>query len=253
MPKVITVANRKGGTGKTTTVVNVAAEFGRRGRRVLVIDLDTQGHASIGLGCGLHVSGRPSVHDVFRQPELPLASVLIETPTKGVTLLAADTAFDGIGAEVSSLLLRNKLHELAQHREFDVVVIDTPPTLDVMLLNALSACHGVLVPFVPHFLAEVGVKQLADLFYKVAVTNNASLKLIGLLPVMLDRRTKLHKKVLSNLVGQFGENRMLRGIRSNIRLAEAFEHGQPVSAFAPKSAGAMDYYMLVEELDALWK
>ena len=252
MAKVITVANRKGGTGKTTTAVNVSAEWGRRGKKVLLIDLDTQGHASIGVGCGIHHSNRPSIHDVFREPEKALVDLILDTPTQGVWLLAADTSFDGIGTEISTLLLKKKLHELEQAKQFDVVVIDTPPTLDVMLLNALTACHGILVPFVPHFLAEVGVRQLADLFYKVAVTNNENLKMIGLLPIMLDKRTKLHNKVLASLVGQFGKNRMLRGVRSNIRLAEAFEQGLPVSGYAPKSAGAMDYYMLVEELEALW-
>jgi len=249
---VVAVANRKGGTGKSTTVVNLAAEWGRRGYRTLVVDLDTQAHAGIGLGCGTCGREGPSCHEMFRSGAFRLAEAVRETRVPNVWLAPADPDFEDPGTKADPQILARQIQQLEGAWEFDRVLVDTPPTLDHLLVNAMGAAHGVLVPFVPHHLCAVGVRQLARLFYRVATHHNRSLKLLGLVPVMVDRRMNLHRRVLTEMEKQFGRDRVLRGIRSNIRLAEAFEQGQPILEFAPRSPGAMDYHMLAEEIEVLW-
>jgi len=246
--KVVAVANRKGGTGKTTTVVNLANEWAAKGYKTLVIDLDTQGHAAIGLGCPGPFAVEKTIHQIYRDQNLSLDAIVHPTPVENVFLAPADILF--MMQSLDELRLRNALHTPSNQTLYDRVVIDTPPTLDGLLYNGLVAADGVLVPFVPHHLAEVGVKQLARLFYQVATQHNADLKLLGLLPIMYDRKMKLHQRVIDALKKQFGAKRLMRGIRSNIRLAEAFEQGKPVKQFAQKSVGAFDYHLMVEELES---
>lgn len=250
--KIIAVANRKGGTGKTTSAVNLAADWASKGYNVLLIDLDTQGHSAIGIGCGEHEKHWPTVHTLFKNPAMDLNELIMPTPIENFSLLAADTSFDGLGVEWDTTLLRDKINVPEIQNEYQRIVIDTPPTLDALLISAMVAAHGVLVPFVPHHLAEVGVRQLAKLFYRVATQHNTNLKLLGLLPIMVDKRIRLHQQVVVTLKKQFGDKRVLRGIRNNIKLAEAFSVGKPIVQYAPKSAGAMDYNLLSDELESFW-
>jgi len=247
-PLIVAIANRKGGTGKTTTAVNLAAEWGRLGHRTLLIDLDTQGHAAIGIGCRELRHGAGTVHDLFLDPSVALRDVVRETPVENVWLVPADTGF--MSQSLDALVLQRALLEGSAIESFERVVLDTPPTLDGLLVNALAVAQGVVVPFVPHHLAEVGVRQLANLFYQVATQYNPELKLFGLLPIMYDRHLRLHRRVIEDLGRQFGKQRMLRGIRMNIRLAEAFESGQPVSVYSARCAGSMDYRLMAEELES---
>lgn len=249
-PLTVVIANRKGGTGKTTTAVNLAAEWGEQGFRTLLIDLDTQGHAAIGLGCAELRYRAGTVHDIFRNPQYAIMRAVYKTPVRNVWLVPADTDF--MSQDVNPLRLRHALSDREVIEGFDRIVVDTPPTLDGLLINGLVTAHGVVVPFVPHHLVGVGVRQLTRLFYQVATRHNPGLKLLGLLPIMYDRRIRLHRRLLDDLGRQYGNQRVLRGIRSNIKLAEAFEAEQPVVKYAPRSAGCMDYRLMARELEVFF-
>lgn len=243
---ILTLANRKGGTGKTTTTVNLAALWGSQGYRVLVIDLDSQGHAAIGLGLAEEPAADTTIHHLLTHPATPLASLWQPTACEGVTLIPADTRFSGHGQQWPLSGLKQALAEADIRQHFDAVIIDTPPTQDGLLISAMSAANAVLVPFLPHHLGEVGARQLARLFYHVATQYNPSLGMLGLLPVMFDARLQLHRQTVARLSCRFGQARMLAGIRNNIKLAEAFAHGVPVHRYAPRSAGATDYRALAQ-------
>lgn len=249
-PFVLAVANRKGGTGKTTTVVNLAAEFAMRGARTLVIDLDTQGHAGLGLGVASR-KGAPAAHHIFRFADWPLAEAVVASAYERLAVIPADQDFDCLGVEADTRRLSAQLQGEA-FRDYDVILLDTPPSLDIILISAMSAAQGVLVPLTPHFLSAEGVRQLSRLFFRVASTLNPSLKLLGLLPVMVDRRVKLHNEVIAEMQREFGAHRLMRGVRPDIKLAEAFSMMKPISVYAPKSRGAMDYRLLAGDLSVLW-
>lgn len=254
---IITLANRKGGTGKTTTTVNLAAVWASQGKRVLVIDLDTQNHCALGLG--FTRTGLPAghaIHQLFQAPagqQPSLTNWILTTPFQGLDLLPADPFFDPGLQALPTTRLRQAIQAQGLAQQYDHILIDTPPTLDGLLLSAAIAAEGLLVPFVPHYLGEVGVLQLARLFYEVTAEENPELLLLGLLPVMLERQQPLHQQILDKLARQFGKPSLLRGIRRNIQLAEAFHQQQPICHYAPRSAGTMDYTLLASELEALWE
>ena len=245
----LAIANRKGGTGKTTTAVNLAAEMAARGYNTLLIDLDTQGHAGWGLGFKDLRQFPFFSHHIFDDPEFDFTKAVYETKFDNLFCSPANLDFVNLAKNFDPLRLHRALEKCKN--QFERVVIDTPPTLDMFLITALCAAHAVIIPFLPHFLAAVGVKQMSRLFYQTATRHNQQLKLLGLVPVMFDRRINMHKQVIAEIVSLFGQKRLLRGIRNNVRLAEAFEAGQPVRYFAPRSVGAMDYHLLTEDIEVL--
>ncbi len=251
---VLTISNRKGGTGKTTSSVNLAAEIAFRGFRTLLIDMDTQSHASIGLGFGILPKGTPSIHDIFSSPEkIDLLAAVKETAFENLFFLPADTNFEGFAVQRQLRLLHDYLNQPEFQERFDFIVLDTPPSLDIVLMNSVAAANGILIPLVPHHLASEGVKQLARLFYKIASTVNPDLKLLGLVPIMVDKRMNMHKTVIENISLQYGNDRLFRGIRTDIHLAESFAAGKPVRYAFPKTRGALDYHLLTDEILQLWK
>ncbi|GAB6161593.1 ParA family protein [Desulfothermus naphthae] len=249
---IISIANRKGGTGKTTTALNLGAEEAARGKKTLLIDLDTQGHLAWGLGFKGEKDFPVYIHKLFEDKNFDLKDAVYETSFENLYLAPSDVNFiNNPQKKIEVDLLKRSLDKYIKENNIDMVIIDTPPTLDIFMLSALVASDVVLIPFLPHFLAAVGVKQMAKLFYKVAVKYNTNLRLLGLVPVMVNKRIGMHKKVIEELTKVFGKNRMLRGIRTNVKLAEAFLAGIPVRYYAPKSAGSMDYYLLTEEIHLL--
>ncbi|NEX16492.1 MAG: ParA family protein [Halochromatium sp.] len=247
MPSVIVITNRKGGTGKTTTAINLAAALAAEGQRILLIDLDTQGHCALGLG-QRPKPGQASVHRLLATPGASLTEALVATAYAGLDLIPADSEFQHDLAPDDDQILVRALAEPAIRDRYDAILIDSPPSLDRLLLNALSAAHWALIPFVPHPLAEEGVRQLAKVFFRVAMTSNPNLRLLGLLPVMYDHRIGQHRRVQDLVASQFGQERLLQGIRSDIKLAEAFAAGQPIRHYAPRCRGSLDYQAAVAEI-----
>lgn len=249
---VLSVSNRKGGTGKTTTAVNLAAEVAARGIATLLIDLDTQGHAAIGLGLAAPAKGEPTSHCVFSRPGARLRDAIRPTGHDHLSIARADPLYDGIGGSVEPTLIARHLRDERLIADYGFIILDTPPSLDPLLMNAVAASRGVLVPLVPHPLGINGVQQLTRLLFRIGSTVNAELRLIGLLPVMVDLRLRLHHDVLADMARHFGASRVLHGVRSDIKLAEAFRDGQPIRTYAPRSRGAVDYAQLADDLMRSW-
>jgi chromosome partitioning protein len=243
MAVTFVVSNRKGGTGKTTVSVNIAAELAAQGRRVLLVDLDSQSHCAVGVGIKVG-KGTPTSHDIFRSADARLANVVQQTAFKNLSLAPADPLFEHGEGLRDEGLLRRALAEKEIVSNFDVVILDTPPSHDILLLNALTAANWVVVPYMPHPLASEGARQLMRVLFKIISGSNQELKLAGFLPMMANDNIRIHRTVNSDVAHQFGASRMLPVIRNDIRLAEAFGAGKPIRYFAPKSRGAEDFAQL---------
>lgn len=243
MTVTMVVSNRKGGTGKTTASVNVAAELAEQGLRVLLVDLDTQSHCALGLGIKVG-RGTPTVHDIFRRPRTALMSVVQPTVVPNLTLAPADPLFEhGEGARDEGLL-RRALADPVIVANFDIVIVDTPPSLDALLLNGLVAANWVLVPFIPHPLSQEGVRQLMRVLFRVISGTNHDLKIAGFLPMMGNDHIRVHRQVSGALAHQFGTFRLLPPIRTDIRLPESFSVGKPIRLYAPETRAAEDFAKL---------
>lgn len=240
----LVVTNRKGGSGKTSTAVNVAAELAFLGQRVLLIDLDTQSHCALGLGVKL-AKNTPTIHGFFAGKHA-LTPAIQSTQWDNLNLIPADPLFEHGSGTKDDFLLRTALTSEGILEQYDILILDTPPSLDTLLLNALYSADRVLVPFLPHFLAGEGVRQLARVLFRVGSNraNEGVRMLVGYVPIMIDKRIGQHKQVAGNVSSQFGATRMLPGVRNDIRVAESFAAGMPVRYFAPKTRAALDYQSL---------
>lgn len=241
--RILAVCNRKGGAGKTTLAVNLAAELAALGWRVLLVDLDSQGHCAVGLGVKVK-TGAPTAHAIFTDPEARLLDAALPTRCENLTLVPADAWFEHGSGVRDELRLARALAEPQIAERFDLVLLDTPPSLDLLLLGALSAAHGVLVPFVPHPLSFEGVRQLMRVLFKVMSHQNPGLKVLGFVPMQAGEHIRQHRTVNQDVARQFGAPRLLGAVRNDIKLAEAFGVGKPIRDYAPSSRGAQDFSAL---------
>lgn len=237
--RILAVANRKGGTAKTTTVVNLAAALAGRGLRVLLVDLDTQGHT--GLGYGVRAApGEPTVHDLYRDGgTVDLGPAIRTTTVPQVDILPADRGFSGPNGAVAPLALATALKPLAAN--YAITLIDTAPTADALLINALASAHHVLVPTQLHHLAVDGVGQFARSYFHVATSLNPELRGLSIMPVQVDLRITMQRDALQRLEARFGRERVLPGVRPDIALAEAFGREVPLKYFKPRSRAVQDF------------
>ncbi len=246
--RVIAVANQKGGVGKTTTAVNLAAALAHLGKRVLLVDMDPQGNATVSLGIDKDAL-EASVYDVLTG-ETHLADARAHSDA-GVDVLPANG--DLTAAEVDLLeeaLGPTRLRALLApvRDEYDAIVIDCPPTLNMLTLNALTAADGVLVPVQCEYFALEGLSALMDTIETVQQRLNPDLKIDGLLRTMYDRRNNLANDVSNELVAHFGLKVLTTIVPRNVRLAEAPSYGQSILDYDAHSTGAMAYLALANEL-----
>jgi chromosome partitioning protein len=261
----IAIINQKGGVGKTTTAVNLSAALAARGVRVGLIDLDPQAHASLHLGLGPQLE-LPNTYDVLtgHRPMVevwkPVDEQLWVAPSH-IDLAAAEVELAGVvGRE---LILRDALAEAAGQPEFDYLIIDCPPSLGILTINALSAVEDVFLPLQPHFLALHGLSKLLQTIDLVRRRLNDRLRLAGVVLCLYDASTRLAAEVSADVAAFFAEGperqlawqnaRLFESrIRRNIRLAEAPSFEQSIFKYAPQSAGADDYRSLADEVLAMY-
>ena len=248
MGKILAIANQKGGVGKTTTSVNLAASLSATRRKVLLIDLDPQGNATMGAGVDKH-DLELSVYDVLVEG-IPVTDAVIKTEA-GFDLLGANG--DLTAAEVVLLDMDNKERKLAEaltgaSQHYDYIIIDCPPSLNMLTVNALVAANSVVIPMQCEYYALEGLSALLNTIEKIKSVLNPALEIDGLLRTMYDPRNALSNQVSSQLTDHFGERVYRTIIPRNVRLAEAPSYGLPVLEYDKKSRGAVAYLALAGEM-----
>jgi chromosome partitioning protein len=249
MGKVIAIANQKGGVGKTTTAINLGASLAAADMRTLLIDLDPQSNATSGLGIRKGSYPRSTYHVLVHNE--PLASVVLPTELDALFLAPASRELVGATVELAQDELRDQRLKnlLAEVRNsYDFLIIDCPPSMDLLAINALVAADSVLIPIQCEYFALEGVSELMESIKQIRKFRNAHLEIEGVLLTMFDDRTNLSNQVMEDLRKFFGSQLFSTVIPRNIRLGEAPSHGRPIILYDIKSKGAESYIRLAKEI-----
>ena len=249
MSRVFAIANQKGGVGKTTTAINLAASLAANDFRVLVIDSDPQGNATTGLGIAKDPA-RPSTYNVLLG-DISAKAAIVETDFEGLHLISADKNLVGANLELVDIpnrefRLRERIAEIREDYRF--ILIDCPPALDLLTLNALVAADSVLVPIQCEFFALEGISELMDTIDRIRDSFSHPLTVEGILLTMYDDRTNLTRQVAADLREFFGDQVFRTVIPRSIRLAEAPSFGKTILSYDPRSRGAESYIQLAKEI-----
>lgn len=249
-PRIIAIANQKGGVGKTTTAINLSAALTRLGKEVMLVDIDPGSHATYGLGILAHKLER-TVYNVLKG-ETTVDDTLIEILIEDKSMDFLPSSLELAEAEMilfntpgREFLLSNALSRIMK---YDFIFIDCPPSLGLMTLNALVAAREVFIPLQAEFLALQGLSRLLDSIAIIKESLNPSLELMGVVATRFDRRKILNREVVEKIKSYFGEKAYDITIRENISLAESPSHGLTIFEYSPESYGATDYQALAEDI-----
>ena len=249
MGRIIAVANQKGGVGKTTTSINLAACLAEKGKKVLAVDMDPQGNLTSGLGVDKDsaektiydlIIGEADIHEVINREVLENLDII---PTS-IDLSAAEIEL--IGVDDKEYILRNNIHQVKD--QYDFIIIDCPPSLSMLTINAMTTADSIIVPIQCEYYALEGLSQLIHTVELVKDRLNPKLEIEGVVFTMYDARTNLSLQVVENVKDNLQQNIYKTIIPRNIRLAEAPSYGMPINKYDPKSTGAESYMRLADEV-----
>ncbi len=249
LAKIIAFSNQKGGVGKTTSAVNIAAMLGKKGKKVLLCDLDSQGNATSGVGISKKSSDKTIYEVISGQCEAKDA--VIETEFKNLSVIPSNMSLAGAEPELVDeddrvFKLKNAIEPLKA--DYDYIIVDCPPSLGLLTLNALAAADGVIIPMVCEFYALEGLSQLSVTLRQVKKHYNKDLEITGILITMYDKRLNLSKSVLEEIKKYYGDQLFKETVSRNVRLSEAPSYGQPVVYYDKHSKGAVSYEKITSEL-----
>ena len=249
MSKIIAVSNQKGGVGKTTTVINLSVYLAQKGKRVLIVDIDPQGNAGSGLDIDKKLIESKNIYNILTQADAP-ADMIIQTEYQNLSIICSNQDLSGAAIEIVAVNEREyilkKALDLIKH-QFDYIFIDTPPSLGLLTINALTTSDSVFIPIQCEFYALEGISQLVQTIRLIKEKLNLDLYIEGVCLTMYDSRTNLSKEVAENIKTYFKERAYESIIPRNVKISEAPSHGKAIFNYASDSIGAIAYSKVGEE------